>query len=125
MGKELLSRAKGRASLVYLPALILLTGLSSFGLGRLSALPERGENLKIISEVTKGENVRLEQSATVSLSGEAAAGKYVASKSGKKYHFPWCSGAQRISAANKIWFESIEAARAAGYTPAENCKGLK
>ena len=49
----------------------------------------------------------------------------VASKSGTKYHYPWCPGAKQISEKNKISFSSIEEARAKGYTPASNCKGLK
>jgi len=52
-------------------------------------------------------------------------GAVVASKSGTKYHYPWCAGAKQISAKNLITFNSIEEARAAGYTPASNCKGLK
>jgi len=51
-------------------------------------------------------------------------GKYVASKNGSKYHFPWCSGATRMKEENKIWFETKEAAEKAGYGPAANCKGL-
>jgi len=54
----------------------------------------------------------------------ANAGSYVASKSGKKYHLPWCSGAKSIKEENKIWFKTKEAAEAAGYTPAANCKGI-
>ncbi|MSU56037.1 MAG: hypothetical protein EXS51_01885 [Candidatus Taylorbacteria bacterium] len=55
----------------------------------------------------------------------APGGQYVASKGGTKYYFPWCGSAARISEANKIWFNSVEEARKAGYTPASNCKGLK
>jgi len=51
-------------------------------------------------------------------------GTLVASKNGTVYHFPWCSGAQRINEENKIWFTSQEEAQAAGYRPAANCKGL-
>jgi methylphosphotriester-DNA--protein-cysteine methyltransferase len=51
-------------------------------------------------------------------------GTYVASKSGSAYHFPWCSGAQRIKEENKVWFETKEEAELAGYRPASNCKGL-
>src|SRR3989338_3692479 len=53
-----------------------------------------------------------------------AGGQVVASKSGSKYHLPWCSGAQAIKEENKVWFASREAAEAAGYEPAANCKGL-
>ncbi|HED38129.1 MAG TPA: hypothetical protein ENI76_07790 [Ignavibacteria bacterium] len=50
---------------------------------------------------------------------------YVGSINGSKYHYPWCSGAQRIKESNKIQFSSKEEAIKAGYTPAANCKGLK
>jgi hypothetical protein len=51
-------------------------------------------------------------------------GNYVASKTGSKYHLPWCSGAQTIKEENKIWFETKEEAESRGYSPAKNCKGL-
>lgn len=54
----------------------------------------------------------------------AAGGQYVASKSGTKYHLPWCPGAKQMKEENKIWFDSKAAAEAAGYTPAANCKGI-
>lgn len=52
-------------------------------------------------------------------------GQVVASKNGTKYHLPTCPGAKQISDKNKITFNSAEEARAAGYSPASNCKGLK
>ena len=51
-------------------------------------------------------------------------GKYAASKSGTKYHLATCPGAKSISAANKVWFDTKEAAEAAGYAPASNCPGI-
>ncbi len=51
-------------------------------------------------------------------------GKYVASRSGTKYHLPWCSGAKRIKEGNKVWFNSENEARAAGFAPASNCPGI-
>ncbi len=55
----------------------------------------------------------------------AKGGQVVASRSGKKYHFPWCPGAETISEKNKIWFADEKEARRRGYTPAGNCKGLE
>ena len=55
---------------------------------------------------------------------EVTEGSYVASKSGTKYHLPWCGGAQRIKEENKVWFKTKEDAEKAGYTPAANCKGI-
>ncbi len=53
-----------------------------------------------------------------------AGGEVVASKNGAKYYLPWCGGVKLIKEDNKVWFATREAAEAAGYTPAANCKGL-
>ena len=50
--------------------------------------------------------------------------KFVASKNGTVYHFPWCPGAQQIKEENKIYFNSREEAEKEGYRPAKNCPGL-
>ena|SRR3989344_192878 len=93
--------------------IVILIGLASFGLGRLSAL----------------EDARPAVSAVEADAGRARAmyvgGEVVASRNGSAYHYPWCPGAQSMSPANKIWFASEEAARRAGYSPAKNCKGLQ
>jgi hypothetical protein len=49
----------------------------------------------------------------------------VGSKNGTKYHLVTYPGAKQIKEENKVYFDSIESARAAGYTPAANCKGLE
>ena len=53
-----------------------------------------------------------------------AGGEVVASKTGTKYFLPWCSGAKNINTENLMTFASANDAKAAGYTPAANCKGL-
>lgn len=87
-----------------LPAIVVLVGVSAFGLGRLSAVA--GE-------------------APAASAGSAAktSGTYVASKSGTKYYLPSCAPAS-IKDANKVWFDTAAEAQAAGYTPASNCSGL-
>ena len=104
--------------------IIVFVATASFGLGRLSKLDEGKEAIRIeqsaaLVNFDKGSalNVNTEKPAIVS-------GKYVGSKSSDKYHFPWCSGAQRIKEENKIYFDSKEEAESSGYTPASNCKGL-
>ena len=57
--------------------------------------------------------------------GEPKAAVVVGSKSGTKYHLPDCPGAKRIKPENLVSFETIAAAKAAGYTAAANCPGLK
>ncbi len=94
--------------------IIILVGFSAFGLGRLSVLTESREsislkynnNLSTVPEIIIG-------------------GAVVVSKKGSRYHYPWCAGALRINKNNRKWYDSIEDARAAGYTPSKNCKGLK
>ncbi len=117
---------------LYVAAIIFLVGLSSFGLGRLSVLwptkePIRIENLESgVQDLEKStsdgntDNPSLNSKSQILNSG----GKYVASKNGTAYHYPWCSGALRIKEENKIWFETKEAAEKAGYKPAGNCEGL-
>ena len=111
---------------LYTIALIILIGFAGFGLGRLSLIEDNREAVRI--EFPKY------LSASVLNTGKTADGKevltgtqglLVASKNGSKYHYPWCSGGKRIAEKNKIWFDSVEEAQKAGYTPASNCKGLK
>ncbi len=97
----------------YLPLVVIFVGIAAFALGALSTQNAQG------SAITQ---VATPLVATKPLS---IGGLYVASKSGSKYHYPWCSGARSIAEHNTIWFKSTEEARAAGYTPAKNCKGLE
>jgi len=124
-------RRVNRREDLFVIALILLVGFGGFGLGRLSTL-EEGRHPIIIDDrvsqfpISNFQNNRKDgisdsQTATVISFSEK---QYVASVKGKKYHFPWCSGAQRIKEGNKIWFGSKEEAERAGYEPAKNCKGL-
>ncbi len=94
-------------------AIVLCVGFSAFGLGRLSNIEtQRPAVQQFTASVYSGEPLQ-------------AGGKIVASRNGTKYHFPWCAGAQAMNEENKVWFDSEEAARTAGYTPASNCRGLR
>ncbi len=42
----------------------------------------------------------------------------------KKYHWPWCPWAKKISQKNRIQFNSIKKAKEAGYKPCKNFKKL-
>lgn len=102
---------------VYIIAIIILVGFAGFGLGRLS----KTEELRVPIVITQPQG---QIAGTLLVVEENAVGTFVASKNGTRYHFPWCSGAQRIKESNKVWFASKEEAIRAGYTPALNCKGL-
>lgn len=94
---------------------------------------DRGVSNRVVSaekettspQNTNGQVVEMRDSASAVLAPEANGEAVVASKNGTKYHYPWCAGAKQISEKNKIIFSSIEEARAKGYAPASNCKGLK
>ncbi|MDP3661588.1 MAG: hypothetical protein Q8R17_01950 [bacterium] len=120
-------KEKINSSDVFFSAVVVLVGFASFGLGRLSKLEDTREPVRI-------ENTLVEKTpalAAVALAAPAqsspmqAGGQIIASKTGSKYHYPWCAGASQISEKNKRLFASVEEARKAGYTPASNCKGLK
>ncbi len=100
---------------MFLVLLMVSIAITAFGLGRLA---ERYTT--IVPKLPKVELVQLQE-----LSEQEAVTQVVASKNGTKYHLPWCAGAQQMNEANKIFFDTIEAAQAAGYSAASNCKGLK
>ncbi len=95
-------------------AIVIAACLASFGLGRYSAL-EDSKTAVIVSE-------RISASKVVPRS---LGGMYVASREGKTYSYPWCSGVNRILPANRVWYSTADQARAAGYEPAKNCTGLE
>ena len=106
---------------------IAFISLSSFALGQLTApRPEKTpirfteyDVAKIFSASAGGAG----DGSTSSPQGDEKI--FVASKSGKYYHYPWCSGATNIKEANKVWFSSGQQAKNAGYAPAPNCPGLE
>lgn len=114
-------RGKCKSLVARVPRDILIVGVLilasslSFGLGYLAG-----------QSAQEGSGVVIEESppvvATTSASQQSR--RIVASRNGTKYYLSSCSGASRISDANKVYFASIVDAASAGYTPAANCKGL-
>ena len=111
---------------------IFLVGMGSFGLGRLSVIwPEKDPititgaemDAEIVSDGT-ADSATASAGRAIKDRATSALGKYVASKSGSYYHFPWCAGALRIKEANKIWFATKAEAEGRGLKPASNCPGL-
>jgi hypothetical protein len=96
-----------------IPVIVILVGLASFGLGRLSAL----EGAKPV--------VSVGNASAAAAPAIAVGGLIVASRTGSSYHYPWCAGADTIKEGNKVWFKDEAAAQKAGYKPAQNCRGLK
>jgi hypothetical protein len=102
----------------FIVILLLLVGVSSFALGRLSVtqipVPDT-----MVASLQQLPNLALENDIN-----PVSDFPVVVSRSGTKYHLLNCPGAQQIKSENKIEFPSAEAAEAAGYGPAANCPGL-
>ena len=71
------------------------------------------------------EGVVLEEDLTETYTAASGLpGLVAASRNGTRYYYPWCGGLNRVKEANKVWFDSEEAAAAAGYIIASGCEGL-
>ncbi len=127
-GKELLGRIPPSFLTV---AILVLSCTASFWLGILAGkdmkttgqqdqlwVEERGGEVLGAAALTGAIPV-----ATAPQTGTPGVG-FVASKSGKKYYLPTCSGVSRIKEENRVWFATKEDAESAGLTPATNCPGL-
>jgi len=103
--------------------LVLFVGVASFGLGRVS-VPQNMLHTEVKTDTVVQEMVVENVNTEAAVSASLEEGQYVASKNGARYHLPWCGSAKNIKEENKVWFDTKEAAEAAGYTPAQNCEGL-
>lgn len=112
--------------------ILLLVASASFGFGMLVKIKKSQTPVIIRNEPVVENSFNKIPTENLPVGGEvkgisaqSSSGIVIGSKNSNKYHYPWCSGAQRISDANKIYFSSVEEARKSGYIPAANCKGLK
>ncbi len=118
----------GRAD-IFTGVIIILVAFLAFGLGRLSVLESKKPDIRI-ETIPAGEAGAMGAAAINAVSNntgtakETTQGQFVASKNGTKYYFPWCAGANRIKEENKVWFQTAEDAKNAGYQPSSTCKGL-
>ncbi len=124
---------------------LVLVAITAFVLGRLSKIEGMREPVRVYGAagnnslpassnippsppyIKRGTETRVGTNTSGEVMGASTNSSelVVASKNGTKYHYPWCAGAKQIADKNKITFNSFAEARASGYTPASNCKGLK
>lgn len=111
---------KSYQSDIVLALAVVLISVTAFNLGKLSVANDKKFPVSI-TEPNRLEGPEGQQPAVSSQ--KPVATSVVASKASKSklYHFPWCSGASRISEKNKMTFPTEAAALAAGYTLAGNC----
>jgi len=117
---------------------IILISLISFGAGRLfeagrlTNQPINYGSEKIINidqniaaeSPTPSPNENPNQQTPQIQTDSAGSLQIIGNKSSKIYHYPWCSGAKNMKEENKIFFNSTEEAKKAGFKPAGNCPGL-
>ena len=103
----------------FMALLIILVGVGSYGLGRLSVVEKQ------VSSGAGESMVQIESLETQDTFENKVEIPVVVSKSGTKYHLFDCPGALQMKKENRIEFGSFEEAEAAGYSPAANCPGLK
>lgn len=118
---------------IYIVLMLLLVGTASYGLGIISS-HEKSKNPISITKTKDYMTASVLESTSVTKASQntlatdkanqEVGGEVVASKTGTKYYYPSCSGVSRIKEENKVWFKTIEEARAKGLTPAANCPGL-
>lgn len=149
MFKNFIEKIKPYSDQLFLVSVIMLVGIISFGLGRLSAKYQTAElNIKStlvntvdLNKIVTNSSVKKESVVKnvknnitpVSTEGTDSdvaamalpAQKIVGNKDSKIYHLENCPGALKMKAENKIYFASIIEAKTAGFRPAGNCQGLE
>ena len=125
--KSFLASEKGKDVLIIL--IVILVGLGSFELGRLSKGSESSSGLKIsypegASTQSGSLIVGLDGlNSTKPGPGSNSSGKgFFASNRGSKYYSLSCSGGKTIKEENRVYFASASEAESAGYTLSSSCK---
>lgn len=108
---------------IWLVLCLALVSWSSYNVGRIRALSEAPP---ATGPVAQEFQVRTTLAPTVApkATGKAHTDpRVVVSKAStsKKYHFSWCASGTKIKESNRLWFDTEQAAIAAGYTLAGNC----
>lgn len=134
--KSFIESEKGKDLLIIL--IIILVGIASFLLGRLSkegqndqfkviypngqantisGLNEAQNGLNLQKNANLSQNTVLDKSSDISI----PKGNFFASKRGKKYYPLGCSAGKTIKDSNKVWFNTGEEATSAGYELSSSC----
>jgi hypothetical protein len=118
---------QGRTILTIL--VVILVGLASFELGRLSKHPSSGINVEYQASAlaTEAEAAVINTQSTVSNTVTTSSKKpsnegYFASKRGKKYYPSDCSAGKTIKMENRIYFATEADAVARGFEKSTSCR---
>ena len=112
--------------------IVILVGVSSFYLGRLSnqnttdgvKIEYTGQEASAIGgiESFKANNSQISLNPSIAdKMNNNGQGSYFASTRGKKYYSTGCSAGKSIKQENRIYFQTSTEAEKAGYTPSSSC----
>lgn len=132
--KHFIESKQGKDIIIVL--IIVLVGLASFELGRLSKNAEekgikiqyQGQDAAVInatpflSKNEAGEGNLPNTAQSTSNSPKASSGAFFASSRGSKYYPTNCSAGKSIKVENRIYFDTRESAEKAGYTLSSSCR---
>ncbi|MEX2052185.1 MAG: hypothetical protein WD991_00625 [Candidatus Paceibacterota bacterium] len=101
--------------------IIILVGLGSFGLGRLSKQPPK-EGLKIEYRGVELSGNTLEALNASNIVENVGGKNFFASSRGTKYYPVGCQAGTSLKQENRIYFTTREAAEGAGYELSSSCR---
>lgn len=110
--KRLSSNRIGETILII--SIFALGNIGSYILGSTNNILTENEPVIIAGDIETYEDVMSRVNTSTGL--------VFGSINGTKFYYDNCSGGKSIKNENKIWFETIAEAIAAGYTQATNCK---
>ncbi|MFA6301290.1 MAG: Ada metal-binding domain-containing protein [Candidatus Paceibacterota bacterium] len=116
--KHFIEGEKGKDILVVI--IVILVGLGSFELGRLSRENSSG-GLKIDYPGQGNVTMANQTANTISAVSTQNVKKFFASSRGTKYYTISCSAGKTIKQENRVWFDTGEEAEQAGYTLSSSC----
>jgi len=128
--KSFIESEKGKDILTI--AIVILVGISSFYLGRLSnqgstdglKIEYTAQQASVVGGTSSFKDTNSQISLNPSISDRInnnTEGSYFASKRGKKYYSAGCSAGKSIKQENKIYFQTSTEAERAGYTISSSC----
>ena len=125
---EFVQSEKGKNILIVI--IVILVGLSSFELGRLSKensssgvkieYPNQTNNQG--ASVILSENALQANTGVSSIISNSNSKTFFASNRGEKYYSIGCSGGKTIKQENRVYFATKEDAERAGYTLSSSCR---
>ena len=105
--KEKSNKIKSIKEVTLIFLVFILFGILSFGIGYLAGKDKT--QIKIVQTKLESHIPRADISFVL------------ASRSGSKYYYIWCTGVNNISLKNRIYFKNAEEAEKAGYVLSRTC----